>query len=189
MTDFPLHTIETAPEEAKPLLEASKRAYGSAPNLHAAMAEAPALLGAYQDVATRFTASSLSPTERTVVWMTLNAFHECHYCIPAHTAIAHSEKVSADIIQALRAQTPLADPKLEALRLFTRQLAETRGRVSEADQAAFLNAGFEKRHLGEVLVGVAHKVMSNYFNHVFDTPVDAAFARFIDDPLGTKQTA
>jgi len=39
--------IESAPENSKPMLEASQKAYGMVPNLHGVMAEAPALLEAY----------------------------------------------------------------------------------------------------------------------------------------------
>ncbi len=45
---FELHTQETAPAESQPLLEKSVKNFGMIPNLHAVMAEAPALLEAYQ---------------------------------------------------------------------------------------------------------------------------------------------
>ena len=48
MTDFTIHTAETAPEESRPLLENSQKAFGRIPGLHAVMAEAPALLEGYQ---------------------------------------------------------------------------------------------------------------------------------------------
>ena len=51
MTDFNVHTIETASDASKPLLEDSKKAFGFVPNLHAVMAESPALLEAYKTVA------------------------------------------------------------------------------------------------------------------------------------------
>ncbi|MCG8441344.1 MAG: carboxymuconolactone decarboxylase family protein [Caulobacterales bacterium] len=189
MTDFPLHTIETAPAASKPLLEKSKAQFGMIPNLHAVMADAPALLGAYQDMSKRVGETGFTPTERTVVWMTINLYHECHYCVPAHTAIAHSEKVAPEIITALRAQTPLADPKLEALRQFTLAVLDKRGRVTAGDQAAFLGAGYERAAIADVVVIAAHKTLSNYFNHIVGTPVDAPFAKFINDPLGAKQPA
>ncbi|MGY0562605.1 MAG: carboxymuconolactone decarboxylase family protein, partial [Paraglaciecola chathamensis] len=48
MTDFTLHTVETAPEKSKPILEQSQKTNGMLPNLHAVMAEAPGLLEGYQ---------------------------------------------------------------------------------------------------------------------------------------------
>ena len=51
MTNFPTHTIETAPEAAKPLLQGAKSAYSFIPNLLGTMAEAPALLEGYMTLA------------------------------------------------------------------------------------------------------------------------------------------
>ena len=53
---------------------------------------------------------------------------------------------------------------------------EKRGWVDEADVRAFVDAGFDASQVLEVLVGVSLKTLSNYANHVAQTPVDAAFA-------------
>jgi alkylhydroperoxidase family enzyme len=44
--------------------------------------------------------------------------------------------------------------------------------------STFLEAGYARRHVLDVLLGVAQKTLSNYVNHIADTPVDPAFARF-----------
>ncbi len=44
MPEFPYHTPETAPADARDLLKAAKRQFGIVPNLYAKMAETPALL-------------------------------------------------------------------------------------------------------------------------------------------------
>ena len=48
MTTYTLHTQDTAPDKAKPLLENSKKSFGMIPNLHAVMASSPELLEGYQ---------------------------------------------------------------------------------------------------------------------------------------------
>ena len=106
-----IHTIETAPDASKPLLEKSKKSYGYVPNLHGALAEAPGLLDAYQTMHQLFLDSSFDKDELTVVWQTINVEHECHYCVPAHTAIAKAMKVDDSIIAALRNKTTLPTPK------------------------------------------------------------------------------
>ncbi len=189
MTDFTIHTPESAPEAAQPLLEKSQKAYGMVPNLHAAMAASPSLLDAYQKVQEAFRATSLTKTEQNVVWMTINRYHNCHYCIPAHTGIAHSDKVDAEIITALRAGTELPDAKLEALRTLTIAMLDKRGRLDDGDTQPFFAAGYTNESLADVLVGVAHKTMSNYFNAFFETPIDAPFQKFVDDPMGAKAPA
>lgn len=178
MTEFTIHTVETAPDAAKPLLEKSQANAGFIPNLHAVMAESPEHLEAYQTLSALFSRTSLSKTEQNIVWLSINAEHNCHYCVPAHTAIAQMQKVPQDIIDALRAERPLPDAKLEALRQFTLKTVRQRGVVSDADTEAFLAAGYTRRNILDVVLGVSHKVMSNYINHFADTPVDEAFKPF-----------
>lgn len=179
MTGFTLHTEETAPEGSKPLLAKSKQAYGMIPGLHAVMAEAPGLLEAYQTVHDLFANSSFNKDELTVVWQTVNVEHACHYCVPAHTGIAMSMGVSDEISNALRNQTPLPNARLEALRTFTLDVVRGRGNMDKTAVQAFLDAGFTRRQILEVILGVSQKVMSNYTNHLANTPVDAAFKKLV----------
>ena len=178
MTDFNLHNETTAPDDSKPLLEKSKAAYGMIPGLHAVMAEAPGLLEAYQRVHELFVNSSFDKDELTVVWQSVNVENACHYCVPAHTGIAMSMGVDNGITDALRNQTALPNARLEALRNFTLALVRERGNLDDATVQAFLDAGFTERNILEVILGYSQKVMSNYTNHLADTPVDKAFQKF-----------
>lgn len=182
MTDFTIHSIETAPEDSKGLLEGSLKGFGMVPNLHGVLAEAPAALEAYKAVGDLFASSSLSKVEQNVVWLAINVEHSCHYCVPAHTMIAKSQGVDDETIEALRDATPISDNKLEALRAFTLKVVRGRGIVSEADTQAFLEAGYTKQNILEVILGVSHKVISNYANHFAETPVDAPFGAFAWEP-------
>lgn len=172
---FPLHTPESAPEASKPLIENSIKAFGVLPALHAIMAESPQLLEGYQKLHELFLASSLTPEEKTVVWMTVNVEHECHYCVPAHTIIAKKMGIAPEIIDALRDQTPLPNERLEALRAITRELLLNRGNVSPETLARFEAAGYGPRQLLDVILGVAQKVMSNFTNHLANTPLSPAY--------------
>ena len=88
MTTLKVNNIETAPEGSKELLEQSLKANGMIPGLHGVLAGAPGILEAYQTLHKLFTDSSFDKDELTVVWQTINVEHACHYCVPAHTAIA-----------------------------------------------------------------------------------------------------
>lgn len=178
MTDFIIHTIDSAPEAGKPLLEASYKKNGRVPGLHGTMADAPPLLAAYQVAHEQFLATSLTDEEKTVVWQTVNVEQDCHYCVPAHTGIAKMMKIDDAITEALRNQTPLPTAKLEALRDFTLLVVRQRGFVDEADTQAFLDAGYTTTNILEIILGVAQKVMSNYVNHFAKTPVDQVFQKF-----------
>lgn len=93
--DFRIHDEGTAPEAAKPILEQARKGYGMLPNLLGVMAEAPATLSSYLDLMKHFQSSSFDPTERHVIWLAINFYHDCHYCVPAHTAMALRDGVTA----------------------------------------------------------------------------------------------
>ena len=175
---FTLYTIESAPEEVQEELKKSHQAFGMVPNLHAVLAEAPVVLESYKHLHAQFLASSLSDAEKTVVWQTINLKNECHYCVPAHTAIAYSMKIDEDLIQALKSGDTLGDSKLEVLRQTTLALLENRGFLSESQKQAFFDAGYGNQQLLEIVLGLAQKTISNYTNHLADTPLDEPFKKF-----------
>jgi alkylhydroperoxidase family enzyme len=178
MTKLKVHNIETAPEGSKILLEQSQKAYGMIPGLHGVLAGAPGILEAYQTLHELFVNSSFNEEELTVVWQTINVEHACHYCVPAHTGIAKMMKVDDAITEALRNETPLENAKLEALRTMTLTIVRNRGHVPQEDLEAFYAAGFGEQQVLEIILGLSQKVISNYTNHIANTPVDAGFKKF-----------
>jgi len=178
MTDpFPLHDETTAPEAAREALTTTKRNFGMIPNLERTMASAPALLAAYSAAWDLFDLTSLSPIERQVVYQTANFENDCAYCVPWHTYLAKQAKMASEDVEALRGGAALGDPKLEALRIFARQLIHNRGKASQADLGAFFAAGYGPKQALEVVLGLAIKVMSNYVNSIAGTPLDDAVAK------------
>ena len=178
MSNFKFHTIETAPEGSKAILEGAQKQMGMIPGLYSVMAESPEILNAYKELHQQFTNSSFDAEELTVVWQTINVEHECHYCVPAHTAIAHSMKVDPAITEALRNDEALPTEKLQALKDFTLSVVRGRGNVSKEEVEAFYSAGYGQKQVLEVILGLSQKVISNYVNHLVETPVDKAFEPF-----------
>ena len=179
MTTLRIHTLETAPAESKPFLEGAQKAYGAIPNLLGVFAESPALLRSYLDLGEQFEkSSSFDATERQIVLLTTSFENECEYCMAAHSAIASLQKVPADVLQSLRAGTPITDSKLDALRTFTRKVVQKRGWVDVEDIQSFLAAGYTKRHVLEVVLGIGFKTLSNLTNHIAETPLDPQFQKF-----------
>lgn len=178
MTTLKVHTIESAPEASKPFLENSQNAFGMIPGLHGVLAAAPGTLEAYQKLHELFVNTSFNEEELTVVWQAINVEHACHYCVPAHTGIAHMMKVDNAITESLRNETALANPKLEALRTLTLSIVRNRGHVSQEELETFYAAGYGEQQVLEIILGLSQKVISNYSNHIANTPVDAAFKKF-----------
>ena len=78
MTTFTIHTPDSAPAESKEQLETGQQMFGQIPNLYGVLAEAPIALEAYDTLTSLLMRSSFTPTERHVVWFTINAYHDCH---------------------------------------------------------------------------------------------------------------
>ena len=178
MSNFKIHSVESAPEQSKPILEGAVKQMGRVPGLFGVMAESPNILKAYTQFHQAFSDSSFDADELTVVWQTINVEHECHYCVPAHTGIAHSMKVDPAITEALRNRTALPTEKLQALHDFTLSMVRNRGNVPESEMAAFFEAGYGQQQVLEVILGLSQKVISNYVNRVAKTPVDKVFEQF-----------
>ena len=56
-----------------------------------------------------------------------------------------------------------------------REMLLSRGRPSSEAVQAFLSAGFTEQQMLEIVLAIAVKTLSNYTNHLFDTPLDAPF--------------
>lgn len=178
MSNFTIHTLDTSPQASKALVEQSIKENGMLPNLHGVMAEAPGLLEGYQVLHKLFTESSFNADEITVVWQTINVEHECTYCVPAHTAIANMMKIDPAITEALRNSTALPNKKLQVLHDTTLAMTRGRGNLTSDEMNTFFAAGFTQRQMLEIVLGMAQKVMSNYTNHLAQTPVDSMFEKF-----------
>ena len=178
MSEFKRHTVETAPASVKGILEGAQKSMGTIPGLYSVMAGSPETLQAYTQLHQFFTATSFNAEELTVVWQTINVEHECHYCVPAHTGIAHSMNVDPALTEALRNDDAMPTEKLQALKDFTLSMVRNRGNVSTQDLESFYQAGYGQKQVLEVILGLSQKVISNYVNHVAQTPVDKAFEAF-----------
>jgi len=176
MTQYPVHTPGTAPAASARQLEQIRQTVGFVPNLAGVLADAPAALEGYFSLAAIFDKTSLSPTERQVVLLAVSRENRCEYCMAAHTVIARMQSVPEAVVASIRNDASVADTKLEALRDFTTTVVRKRGVLDAAEIAAFLDAGYSRAHILEVLVGVAMKTISNYTNHIAATPLDEAFA-------------
>ncbi|MDX1711274.1 MAG: carboxymuconolactone decarboxylase family protein [Rhodovibrionaceae bacterium] len=172
MVDFTFHTKDSAPEESKPLLEKAESGFGFVPNILAGMAEAPALLEGYMTLSGIFDKTSFTPAERQLILLTVSYENECHFCVAAHTGGAKRAEMDDKHIEALRNGQPLDDPKLEALRGFTKKVVTGRGWIEDSDVQKLLDAGYDKQNVLEVIVGVGLKTMSNYTNHIIGTPLN-----------------
>jgi AhpD family alkylhydroperoxidase len=138
-------------------------------------AESPEILQAYLSLSTLFDQTTLTPLERLIVLLGVSSVNNCGYCMAAHSSMGTAQNLPDAVIQAVRNNRPIADPKLEALRQFVLAVTEKRGFIKEEELDAFLEAGYTNRNVLEVVLAVGLKTLSNYTNHIAQTPLDAAF--------------
>ncbi len=179
---IPTRTLDDAPEASCAPLKAATAKYGFTPNLLAKMANAPSVLKAYIQLNGLLEQTSLTPTERQTVLLTVSRENDCRYCVAAHSVIASMQNVEDNVIDSIREGRPIGDEKLEALSRFTSEVVTTRGWPSDQAKQALEDAGYTAAQALEVVLGVTVKTLSNYVNHLADTELDDAFAAKAGEP-------
>jgi uncharacterized peroxidase-related enzyme len=175
MLKFTVHTVDSAPETAKPILEQLQRAISFVPNLAATMAGSPAVLEAYVGLVGSFGRSSFGPIERELIAMTTSFENGCHYCMAVHSTFAKAQGASDADLDAIRAGKYPDDLHLAALVHFTRQLVRKQGQVSDEDVQDFLRAGFTEAQILEVLIGISQSNLANLVYQLTGTSLDKGF--------------
>ena len=173
MARLTIHTVESAPEKAKPRVEAALKNNGFLPNLIGVLANSPEALAFYQEVGKLNCETSLTAGEREVVQILAAKINQCGFCVAGHTKLATLKKLlKEEEIQAVRAVAPIADAKLNALSDFTQQVMAQKGNVSDEELKAFFDAGYNQQQAVEVVLGVALATLCNYTNNLARTEIN-----------------
>ncbi len=178
MSRFPEYTIESAPAASRRFMVATQNHLGYLPAATARWAASPHLLEAFGRVLAIFESATLDPVAREVVVMTLATRNGCHICVAMHTARLTELDASPDAIAALRDAAVLADPRLDALRVFTLRVLDRAGDVGDDALAAFLASGYTRQNALEVVLGIGTYTMSTLANRLIDAPLDDQLSAF-----------
>ncbi|MFT4067951.1 carboxymuconolactone decarboxylase family protein [Paraburkholderia sp.] len=178
MSNYPVHTIESAPEQSKPVLQQLRQAFGLIPNIAAKMAGSPVLINGFIGLFERVHASSLTEPQIQTLLLTNAVANASEWPVAFHTALALKEGVHPGDVDAIRHGDLPGDPQLAALSALARTLIEKRGRVAESDQRRFLEAGFSAEQILEVIAVVAASTITNYTSSVTRPPLESQFETF-----------
>lgn len=170
MRTFSVPKREEVSENNQVIFDKLNNALGFVPNLYATYAHSNTALENYLNFANAKT--SLSAKEREVVNLAVSEVNECIYCLSAHTAIGKMNGFTDDQILELRAGWASFDNKLDALAKFAKNVTENRGRTEEDVLENFLNAGYSKGQVIDVISLVGDKTISNYIHSTTRIPVD-----------------
>lgn len=173
-------SLESAEGQAKAVLDKALEQVGFIPNMYANMVNSPGLLDTYLEGYKLFRESGVfTSVQQEVVFLAISHENGCDYCMSAHSMLADKMSgVPANILEAIRKDEVIPDAELTALHKFSKTVVKKRGYLSQAEVDEFINAGFTERHVLEVVLATAVKTLSNYSNHLFQTPVDEMFADY-----------
>jgi AhpD family alkylhydroperoxidase len=175
---FTQHTIESAPPASRRAMTAVAGKQGYLPAGVGLLAESPETLEGFLRMTATFDACTLDPLAREVVVMTVAVRNGCHLCVAMHTARLGALGADPALTAALRSGAPLADARLEAVRVFTLRVLDTAGEAGEESLAAFLSQGFTRRNALEVVLGIGTYTLSTLANRLIGAPVDDELAAF-----------
>lgn len=178
MQAFPVHTIESAPAQSKPSLQVLQETFGMIPNIAGAMSTSPVLISSLVALFQKVHGGSFTEEQIQILLLTNAVANACSWAVAFHTALALKAGVESADVKAIRERRTPTNPKSAALSTLARTLIEKRGRLEDLDVSQFLQAGFDKAHLLEVIAVVAASTITNYTGNVTQPPVEAAFEAY-----------
>jgi uncharacterized peroxidase-related enzyme len=170
MTKFEVPTREQVTPENQAIFDNLNSKLGFIPNIYATYAFSKDALGRYLSFANGKT--SLNAKEKEVINLVVSQVNGCTYCLAAHTAIGKMNGFSDEQILELRKGSASFNPKLDALVKLAKVITENRGTVDENTLGNFLNAGYDKGNLVDVILAVGEKTITNFLHKVTNVPVD-----------------
>ncbi|KXP12135.1 hypothetical protein AXK60_24040 [Tsukamurella pseudospumae] len=162
---FTVHTVDTAPHESRPALEAIRAKFGGVPRAAALQAESPALLNGFLAASAAFEAVSLPPVVREAVILAVAHRNGCEVCVRIHSAeLARMDR--ADVVRDIAAGLRSDDAPVAATVTLVGRLFDGAGRVENAELQEFFDAGFTPRNALEVVFGVGVYTVSTFANRL-----------------------
>jgi alkylhydroperoxidase family enzyme len=178
MSNYPVHTIASAPEKSKPALESLQQAFGVLPNLPAVIANSPKLINALVGLFQQVHSPGLTEAENQIVLLTDAVTNSSSYAVAFHTALALQQGISSEETTAIRERRLPKDKRYAALSSLAKTLIEKRGHLSEQELDAFVAAGFTKEEVLEVVAIVAASTITNYAGTIANPPLEDPFRQY-----------
>jgi len=177
MTNYPVHTIDSAPEGSKSALEQLKKAFGGLPNLPAVIANSPKLINSLVGLFGQVHSPGLSEAENQIVLLTDAVTNSSMYAVAFHTALALQQGISSEETTAIRERRLPTDKRFAALSALAKGLIEKRGHLSEQELDSFIADGFTKEQVLEVIAIVAASTITNYTGTIANPPLEDVFGQ------------
>lgn len=111
----------------------------------------------------------LTDQEVEAVKLVVSEVNQCEFCLSVHLVKSKSLGLTAEQIHALRAGDSCDDERLDAVAIFTRQVLNSAGKVTDDQYRAMQLAGFTDQALVDILLAVSTISFTNLFNGLNQT--------------------
>lgn len=175
MSRFKIPQRGDVSENNRVIFDNLERALGMVPNLYAIIAYSDTGLENYLNLQNGKT--SLSKKEKEAVNLVVSQVNNCRYCLSAHTLLGKMNGFTEEQTIEIRQGSAPFDIKLDALVNFVKEVTEKKGRISEETLNRFLNAGYTKGSIVDVIIAIADKVVMNYLHNLTEIPIDFPLAK------------
>lgn len=159
------------------IFDSLDKGLGMVPNLYAVMALSDSALEnylAFQNAKTTF-----SNKEKQAVNLVVSQVNECHYCQSAHTLLGKMNGLTEEQTIEIRKGNASFDSKLNAVVILAKEITANKGFASTEAVDAFIEAGYTKGQVVELVFLVAEKTAMNYVHAITKVEIDFPLAKEI----------
>jgi AhpD family alkylhydroperoxidase len=151
----------------------AEEAFGFLPNLIDELSEHnSAVAKTYLALGDILKEGTLDPDECEIVQLAVSTYNGCHYCSSAHSTMGLNLGIDAEIVDTISKEGVPSHERYRPLVEATRLMLDKRGWLDEADLRSLERQGLSRAELYEINAFIGVKTLSNYVNHVNETPVD-----------------
>ena len=157
--------------KSKEIFDAAQARHGRVPNLVSVLGSAPAALEGFWGLSQALQGGVLGAGLREQIALTVAEINYCGYSLSAHASLGAAAGLSE--LEIAYARWGVAtDAHAAAILDLVRGIALQRGVLSDAELKAARAANVTDAEIVETVANVALNVLTNYLNHVAQTPLD-----------------
>lgn len=171
MARLSIPSKQSAPAASRPLLDAVEKQFGIVPNLFRLIANSPAALEGILSLSASL-GKTLDVKTRNRIALATAQVNSCDYCLSAHSYLGANLAKLDDAEMALNRKGRSGDARADAAVAFAAKVAQSKGKVADADIATLRSAGFNDAQVVEIVANVALNVFTNFLNNVASTDID-----------------
>ena len=165
-----IQTLDSAPADSRPIMEAIAADLGLVPNLAPTAATSPALLAGFDGLRRAVASTKLDPVLREVAGLAVGVAVDNHYGVAFHSTMLSSLGLADADIDGMRKGHAPSDDTAAATHQLAREIVLARGKVSDATITQATEAGLDIEAILEIVLEATFAglvgTIDNLANHV-----------------------